>query len=181
MTKAMQSLTGSSPDIAEGYIAIGQILRPWGVRGEVKVALHTDFPERFLHLTLVFLGPEAQPAPVLSSRLLQGQALLKLEGYDNPEAAEALRGLWVQIPQDQLMPLPEDEHYVFEMIGVRVVSTDGRDLGEITEVLITGANDVLVVRHPGGEILVPYIDDVVVEEDLPARRIVIRPLPGLLD
>jgi 16S rRNA processing protein RimM len=177
----MQSLTGSSPDIADGYIAIGQILRPWGVRGEVKVALHTDFPERFQQLELVYLGPEARPVPVLASRMHQGQALLRLEGYDTPEAAEALRNLWIQVPQDQLMPLPEDEHYVFEMIGVHVVTTDGRDLGEIAEVLITSANDVLVIRSATGEILIPYIDDVVAEEDLPARRIVIRPLPGLLD
>lgn len=177
----MQSLTGRSPDIADGYFAIGQILRPWGVRGDVKVALHTDFPQRFQDLTLVYLGPEARPAQVLSSRMHQGQALLRLEGYDTPEAAEALRGLWIQLPQDQLMPLPADEHYVFEMIGVHVVTTDGRDLGEIAEVLITSANDVLVIRNAAGDILIPYIDDVVAEEDLPARRITIRPLPGLLD
>lgn len=176
-----ESLAGRSPEVAEGYIAIGQVAGPWGVRGEVKVNLHTDFPERFKTTTVVYLGPQAQPVRVLGSRLHGGQVLLRLEGYTTREAAEALRNLWVQVPRDQVVPLPEGEHYVFEMIGLRVRTADGRQLGVITEVLLTAANDVLVVEGDLGEVLIPYLSSVVVAEDMAAGEIVVQPPPGLLD
>lgn len=177
----MQSLTGRSPDIAAGYIAIGQIAGPWGVHGDVKVNLHTDFPERFQTTKVVYVGPQAQPLQVLSSRLHKGQVLLRLEGYDTPEATEELRNLWVQVPEAELVNLPEGEHYVFEMIGLAVRTTDGRNLGQITEILLSAANEILVVQGDLGEVLIPYISSVVVHEDLSAREIVIKPMPGLLE
>lgn len=177
----LESLAGRSPDIAEGYVAIGQVVGPWGVRGEVKVNLHTDFPERFKTTAVVYLGPEARPVRVLGSRLHKGQVLLRLEGYTTREAAEALRNLWVQVPRDQVMPLAEGEHYVFDMIGLQVHTTDGRLLGAVTEVLFTDANEVLVVQGEAGEVLIPYLSAVVAAEDMAAREIVIHPLPGLLD
>lgn len=177
----MESLTGKSTDVAEGYIAIGRVAGPWGVRGEVKVNLHTDFPERFKTTPIVYLGPEARPVRVLSSRRHKGQVLLRLEGYSTPESTEELRDLWVQVPHSELTVLPEDEHYVFEMIGLAVRTTDGRRLGAITEVLLTSANEVLVVRGESGEVLIPYLKSVVVAEDLAAGEIIVEPVPGLLD
>lgn len=177
----MERLTGYSPDIAKGYIAIGRINGPWGLRGEVKVTLHTDFPERFQDLSIVYLGPEARPVRLLSSRLYKGQILLRLEGYADRTAAEELRGQWVQIPREEVVPLPEGEHYAFELIGLRVLTTDGRDLGEIVEILFTGANEVFVVRSSTGEVLIPYVRDVVVREDLEAGTLWVEPIPGLLE
>lgn len=177
----MESLTGRSPDIAAGYIAIGQIVGPWGVHGDVKVNLHTDFPERFQTTQVVYVGPQAQPLQVLNSRQHKGQVLLRLEGYNTPEATEELRNLWVQVPEAELTSLPEGEHYIFEMIGLAVRTTDGRNLGQIMEVLLGEANEVLVVRGDLGEVLIPYINNVVVQENLDAGEIVIEPVPGLLD
>ncbi len=177
----MESLSGRSPDIAPGYIAIGQIVGAWGVHGDVKVNLHTDFPERFQTTEIIYLGVQAQPVRVLKSRLHKGQALLRLEGYETPEAVEALRNLWVQVPETDVVPLPEGEHYVFEMIGLAVHTTDGRYLGEIVEVLLTGANEVLVVQGNAGEVLIPYLSSIVVEEDVRGGHIVIEAVPGLLD
>lgn len=177
----MESLSGRSPDVADGYIAIGQIVAAWGVRGEVKVVLHTDFPQRFQHLETVYLGPRATPVALRSSRPLHGQILLRLAGCETRAEAEQLRGQWVQVPVAQAMPLAAGERYVFELVGLQVVTTDGRNLGEVVEVLLTAANEVLVVRGDSGEVLVPYINDVVVGEDLAGGRLLIAPVPGLLD
>lgn len=177
----MESLTGKSPDIAEGFVAIGQVVGAWGVHGDVKVAVHTDFPERFTTIQRVYLGPDARAWRVLKGRLHKGQALLRLEGIDQPEAVEPLRNLWVQIPLAEVMPLAEDEHYVFEMVGLRVRTTDGRDLGQVVEVLLTEANAVLVVHGEGDEVLIPYLANVVVAEDLAAGQLTVAPVPGLLD
>lgn len=177
----MESLSGYSSDLAEGFIAIGRISAPWGVRGDVKVTLHTDFPERFQEMEVVYLGPDARPVKLLDSRPHKGQMLIRLDGYPDRSAAEQLRGLWVQIPLDAVMPLPEDEHYVFELIGLQVQTTDGRDLGRIVEVLITGANEVFVVEGDQGQVLIPYISDVVIREDFEAGTIWVEPISGLLD
>lgn len=177
----MESFTGRSRDIADGYIAIGYISTVFGVKGEVKVALATDFPERFQGLETVYLGPEARPVRLLSSRPHQDQLLVRLEGYPDRTAALALPGLWIQVPESELVPLPEGEHYVFQLVGLQVRTTDGRRLGVIDEILSTPANEVFVVRDGAEEVLIPYIDDVIAEERLDAGEIVVRPVPGLLD
>lgn len=177
----MQSFTGRSPDIADGYIAIGHVAALFGVKGEVKVTLATDFPERFQGLETVYLGPEARPVRMLSSRPHQGSLLVRFEGYHDRDTAQTLQGLWIQVPQADILPLGEGEHYVFQLVGLRVLTTDGRDLGVIEEILSTPANEVFVVRGETGEVLVPYINDVIAEERLDAGEIIIHPVPGLLD
>lgn len=177
----MQSFTGRSPDIADGFIAIGHIAAVFGVKGEVKVTLATDFPERFQGLETVYLGPDARPVRMVSSRPHQDNLLVRLEGYDDRDAAQTLQGLWIQVPQADILPLGEGEHYVFQLVGLRVLTTDGRDLGVIEEILSTPANDVFVVRGEAGEVLIPYINDVIAEERLDAGEMIVHPLPGLLD
>ena len=177
----MESFTGRSPDIAAGYIAIGYIAALFGVKGEVKVTLATDFPQRFQRLETVYLGREAQPIRLISSRPHQDFLLVLLDGYNDRTTAEALLGQWLQIPESDLLPLGEGEHYVFQLAGLRVRTTDGRDLGVIAEILSTPANDVFVVQGPAGEVLVPYINDIVAEERLDMGEIIIHPMPGLLD
>ncbi len=177
----MESFTGRSPDIADGYIAVGHIGSVFGVKGEVRVTLATDFPERFRGLETVYLGPEARPARLLSSRPHQDAMLVRLEGYPDRTAAESLIGLWVQVPQAEVLPLGDGEYYVFQLIGLRVRTTDGRDLGVIDEILNTPANEVFVVQGEAGEVLIPYINDVIAEERLDAGEIIVHPVPGLLD
>jgi len=83
---------------------------------------------------------------------------------------------------EDVTPLQEGEQYVFNLIGVRVRTTDGRDLGAITEVLATGANEVFVVQaEDGSEVLIPYISDVIASEHIELGEIVVHPVPGLLD
>jgi 16S rRNA processing protein RimM len=108
--------------------------------------------------------------------------LVRLEGATDRTAAEALRGLWIEIPETDVAPLEEGEQYIFKLIGLRVRTTDGRELGVIAEILSTGANDVFVVHSQAGdEVLIPYISDVIASEQIELGEIVVHPVPGLLD
>ena len=111
----------------------------------------------------------------------RGLVLLQLEGIGDRTAAEALIRARVLVPATALPPLDEHEFYYHEIEGFRVDTTDGRHLGEVAETFATGLNDVWVVRGTGREYLIPVIADVVQTIDREARRILIDPLPGLLD
>jgi len=163
------------------FLVIGRILRPHGVRGELKIELHTDYPERLSQHPSLFLGPEHQNYPLEGVRFHKGNALIKLAGCDDRNTADELRGLLVQIPVEWAVPLEEGEFYHFQIVGVKVITEQGEHLGEITEVIETGANDVYSVKGPHGVLLIPAIDEVVRELDLNQRRMVINPLPGLFD
>ena len=175
-----------SPQVTNGYMAIGRIIAPHGIRGEIKVEVLTDFPERFKPGTHVSLGagtedPEARPAKIAAARPHKGGFLVKLDIVPDRNAAELVRNRYLLIPAADAMPLGEHENYLHDLIGLEVETTDGQHLGELREVLFTNANDVYVVCGPAGEVLLPAIRDVVLQVDLPARRMVVALPEGLLD
>jgi len=161
------------------YLAIGKILAPWGIKGEVKVEILTDFPQRFALLRRVFLGRKARPVELEGFRLHKGFALLKFAGYDDRTSAESLRGLLVQIPLEEAMPLGEGEYYPHQIIGLEVWTEEGEYLGEVTDILFTGANEVCVVQKGEEEVLIPAVEEVVLEVDLEKGRMLVRLLEGL--
>ena len=170
--------------IPDGYMAIGMISSAHGLRGEVKVELHTDFPERFAPSVTVYLGEELDKAVINSARPHQGQLLVQFRGHETRESAEELRGLWVFIPEDEAVALDEDTYFVHDIIGLSVQTSAGRLLGTVSEVLFTGANDVYVVEtpdEPRKEILLPAIADVIKQVDLDQGILTVELLPGLLD
>ena len=170
--------------IPEGYLAVGLITSAHGLRGEVKVELHTDFPERFAPGIDVYLGEELEKATISASRPHQGQLLLQFEGYESRVAADLLRGLWIFIPDDEAVELEEDTYFVHDIIGLSVQTAGGKLLGTLSEVLFTGANEVYVVAtpdEPSREILLPAIADVIKEVDLENGILTVELLPGLLD
>lgn len=154
------------------------MLGAWGVRGDLKV-LPLAPPEVFAKGRTVHLGET--PRKIERSRPHDKILHLKLAGVDNREDANELRGAYLELPEGELPSPGEDTYYHYQLIGLRVATTGGEELGEIAEILSTGCNDVFVVRGPRGEVLIPGIDDVVVEVDIPGGRMVIEPLPGLLD
>jgi 16S rRNA processing protein RimM len=164
------------------FIAIGRITRPYGIRGEVAVEVLTDFPERFDSIEVVYLGDalEAQAWQVTATRWHKDRVLLTLQSCEDRTAAERLRGLLVQVPIEEAMPLPEDEYYTYELIGLDVVTVEGEDLGRVSDVLFTSANDVYVVVGPRGQILLPAIADVIERIDLDAGQMVVRLMEGLV-
>lgn len=113
-------------------------------------------------------------------RTVSGKTVVKLSGVDDRNAAEALRGQLLEVPEAELMALPPDTYFHHQIVGLTVMTTDGRELGAVTEILQTGSNDVYVVRGER-EYLIPAIGDVVKEVDLRAGRLVLDPIPGLLD
>src|SRR5690554_4604612 len=113
--------------------------------------------------------------------LFRSLVLVKLEGLDDRDSAQALRGALLQVARDAVHPLPPGEYYVFEIVGLAVYDETGRHLGVVADVLETRANDVYVVdRADGqGELLLPAIRDVILRIDLEQGRMDVRLLPGL--
>jgi 16S rRNA processing protein RimM len=161
------------------------VSRPHGVRGEIRVEIITEYPERLsLHADFYLAHPDSPTTvrryQVEKVRIHRDVALLKLAGCDDRNTADELRGLLVQIPIEDAVPLEEGEYYLYQIIGVRVETEDGEGLGQVVDVIETGANDVYVVRGPRGEVLLPAIEDVVLDLDLETRRMVVHLLTGLL-
>jgi len=163
------------------YLAIGRIVGPHGVRGEVKVKVLTDFPERFDVGSRLLLEGESFQREVLSTRPHKGMLLVRFSGLPNRNAVEALRGKYLFIDRNEAMPLGENEFYEDELVGLRVETMAGAYLGELAEVMWTGANDVYVVRRDKSEWLLPAIADVIQVVDVDAGVMRVTLLPGLLD
>ncbi len=162
------------------YLTIASVLAPWGTRGELKVRIETDFPERFERLQRVYLGAEHLPYELEGFRRHQDHGLLKLKGCDSPQSAAKLRDMEVQIPLAEAMPLPHGQYYTYQIEGLQVRTEDGEALGSVTEVLFTAANPVLVVRGARGEVLIPKLPEVVLEISPQAGYVIVRLPPGLL-
>jgi 16S rRNA processing protein RimM len=161
------------------YLVIGQVVGARGLGGELKVRIETDDPERFFDLEWAYLGEEHERWRVESARLFKGVALLKLAGVSDRTAAEALRSQYVYVSGDDALPLAEGEYYYHQIEGLRVRSDTGEDLGRVTEILSTGANDVYVVMGPEGELLLPAIKEVILDIDLEHELLTVHLLEGL--
>ena len=164
----------------DSYLAIAKVVAPHGVKGEVRCQILTDFPERFARTKRIFLGGEHKITQVKRARVDRGRALLKLEGVDSRESAQKLVGMIVFVPDSEAVTLPPGTYFWHDIIGLAVRSTDGAELGPVTEILETGSNDVYVVRGERGEVLIPATQEVVRTIDVQAGVITIKVLEGLL-
>jgi 16S rRNA processing protein RimM len=163
------------------FVVIGEITKPHGVRGELRVLTHTDYPDRFTWLEKIYVGADdPQPYVVEGVRRHKGMILLKLAGFDYRDQAESLRGQLLLIPETEVVALEEGEYYHFQLEGLQMETVAGEPLGIVTQVMETGANLIFVVQGGAREILIPHTDEVVQEIDLDNGRIIIQPLPGLL-
>lgn len=157
------------------YLIIGEILRPQGLKGEVKVRPITQDESRFLDLDHVLLLREGAYVPhaVQCTRLHQGLVYLRFEGVNDRDGAETLRGQLIYVDRGHALKLPEDQHFIVDLIGLEVVDTQGNPLGRLAEILTPGGNDVYVVRGPRGEILMPALKALVLDIDLERGRILV--------
>lgn len=172
--------------VPDGYLVVGQITSAHGLKGEVAVELHTDFPERFQPGITLYLGDALAPAAITQARPHKGNMLLQFEQSHSREDAESLRGLWLYIEEDEAAELEEGSYWIHDIIGLTVLSTDGSELGTISDVMATGANDVYIVQPALGvnndrELLLPAIPEVVQTVDLDAGTMTVALLPGLLE
>lgn len=161
------------------FIAIGQVIAPWGLKGKLKVTIATDFPQRFAPHSQIYI--DRQPMTIASTEWHKGKVIIKLDTIDDIEEAEKLRGQAVEIHHSQLHPLPEGQYYHFQLIGLEVWTTEGKRLGKVVSILSAQSNDNYVVSSNEGEILIPAIEDVVKSIDLENGRITIEAIEGLLN
>ncbi len=163
------------------YLQVGEIVAPFGTRGELKVLLDTDFPELILGASYLFVGDPPTRRTVEWARPHQGMVRLKLAGCDRRDDAERLRGQPLQVrAEDAPAPVPAaGEYYYHQLIGLQAWTVQGELLGSVVDVFPTGSNAVLVVRDGARELLLPAIEEVVPEVDLVAGRLLVRLLEGL--
>lgn len=162
------------------YLAVARVVRPFGVRGELKLEVLTGFPEKLGRLSRVYVGEQATPHEVMRFQWHGDKLLLQLADVCDRNAAEELRGQLVQIAREDAVELAPGQFYEHQIIGLSVVTTGGEPLGQVIEVLATGANDVYVVQGPRGQVLLPARVEVVRTIDLDTGTMTVTLLPGLL-
>jgi 16S rRNA processing protein RimM len=162
----------SDPD--PGHVAVGRVLAPFGLKGELKVQSLTDNEDRFAPKSKLWAGQ--QPVTVANSRSAGGHLYLTLKGYPDRSSIERFRGALLQVPESMLPALPEGHYYRYQLLGLTVVDREGHVIGKLDEIIETGANDVYRVRaEDGSDVLLPALNDVIISIDLEARRMVVDP------
>jgi 16S rRNA processing protein RimM len=181
---------------ADAFLIVARVLRAHGTRGELGCEIITEFPERFSNTKRVFLSPPAGPgrmeplagvAPrpmrVTRARLAphrgHAEVILELGDVSDRDEAETLHGWLVQVPKAEAWKLPRGRYYWHQIVGLRVVTTGGEEIGTVAEILETGANDVYVVKGGGRERLIPAIKQVVKKIAPEQGEIVVELIPGM--
>lgn len=166
----------------EDMLRVGVFANTHGVRGEIKVFPTTDDAQRFKKLKKVYLdtGKEKMELEISSVRFFKNLVILKFKGIDNINDIEKYKGKDLLVTRDQAVPLEEDEYFIYDIIGAKVVTEDGNEFGQLKEVLQTGANDVYVVKTTEGkEILLPVIEECILDIDIENKVVTAHIMPGL--
>lgn len=172
--------TSGSPHGEPLYLTVGFLRRPHGLRGEIVMDLHTDFPERLRRGRKMFVSEQYKPVTIQSVREHQNGVLIKFAGIDTPEDAGQFRNQWVYVKAKDVPPLPEGHIYQHELYGFKVVDENDVPLGELVEIIETGANNVYVVKDESGrELLLPNIPAVILDLDTARRLMRVHLLEGL--
>ena len=169
----------------EQFLRIGTITNTHGLRGEVKVFPSTDDIRRFSDLEAVFLD-EAHGRKKLSvrqARYFKQMVILAFEEIGSIEEAEKIKGCEIFVDREHAVPLEEGEYYYADLIGMKVVTSDGEELGILRDILETGANDVYLVssKHYGKDIMIPAIESCIKNVDIEEGLMTVELLPGLLE
>ncbi|CAM3944620.1 ribosome maturation factor RimM [Paenibacillus alkaliterrae] len=172
----------------EKWFTVGKIVNTHGIRGELKVLSQTDFADvRFAAGSkLLMLNEESgdsMEVKVISSRSHKNVYIVKLEGFNDINLVEKYKGWVLKVSEAELVPLDEGEYYYHEIIGCRVLTEEGEELGVISEILSPGANDVWVVDRPKGagkQLLLPVIDDVLISVNIKEKLVTVRLMEGLI-
>ena len=160
-------------------MVVGRVIRAHGSDGAIRVQSHSDNPARFqVGSSLTIAG---KTRVISDFRMLPGgYALLRLDGLESADSVRALSGQWLVAPDEPVPDLPPGEYYHYQLVGLNVVTDQGEDLGTLQEVLVTGSNDVYVVKSASAaEILLPAVSQVIKDVDLPAGRMLVHLINGL--
>lgn len=166
------------------FFNVGKIVNTHGIRGELKVMPLTDFPEeRFAKGSKLVIDTEKDIIPVVvdSARYHKNMYVVKLEGYGNINEVEKYKGSMLKVSEEYQTELPDHEFYFHQIVGCDVITDEGEELGKVKEILTPGANDVWVVKMKNGkEVLLPYIDEVVLHVDINNKKVTVHVMEGLI-
>lgn len=163
------------------FLAVGQVLRPHGVRGALLIQSDTELIYTITPGSKVYMGETHAPITVIRLNPHRKQFLLTVEEIKSREEADRFRGAVLEIDFTDAEPLPEGQFYHWQLEGIEVYSEENERLGVLEQIIITGANDVYVVRsETGEEVLLPAIESVIKSVNLQARRMIVHILPGLV-
>ena len=167
----------------EDFFQVGIYTNTHGIRGEIKVFPTTDDPKRFKKLKQVIMRTpkEDRIYTIEQVRFAKQMVLLKFKDVDTINDIERYKGSGLFVPRAEAVPLGKDEYFIADLIGITVSTEEGRVLGQLQEVLQTGANDVYVIRGEEREWLLPAIADCVQKVDVEAGTMTVRLMPGLED
>lgn len=165
------------------WLLIGQVVGVFGVHGELKVRPATDFPERFLNTSTLYIGERHVPTSVAAARVLPKQVLVTLAGVTDATAAGKYRGALLYVPLREAVALPPNQYYLHDVIGLRAERPDGTPLGTISDIYTGPGNDIFAVSEAGTgrEVLVPAVAEMIKRVDVAAGVVVMDPIPGLFD
>ncbi len=162
-------------------LAVGKLLHAHGVHGEMLMEVYTDFPERLVPGVVLYLASAGDSLHLTRRRAHKGGLLMTFAGYTTPEAVSQFRNQILYVRADDRPPLAEGEYYHHQLLNLHVTSDAGVSLGMVSEILVTGASDVLVVhREFGPELLIPIADRFIRTIDLLKREITVHLIPGML-
>lgn len=174
--------TGSSSAEEPVFVVIGKFRKPHGIRGEIRMTVLTDFPDLIEEGLTIYVGDKHLPYQIRNLRWKGEDLLVSLEEMPDRTAVEIFRNILVYVKSEDIPEPLEGEYYLHQLIGMEVITDEGENLGRLTEVILTGANDVYLVSPPQGkEILLPAIEEVVLEIDLDEKTMLVHLLPGLID
>ena len=160
------------------YFDVGKIVNTHGIRGNLKVVSHSDDPDKFFKLERVLIDGEA--FEIESAKGNKQFVLLKLKGIDDMNAAIKLKGKIMKVPETDALELGEDEYYIRDIYDMEVYEEDGEHLGIICDIIVTGANDVYVVRKEGvKDLLIPAIRSCVLDVNVEQKKMTVKLLEGL--
>lgn len=168
----------------EDLVAIANIVRTRGLKGEVVADVLTDFPDRFESLDVVTAVRESGERFELNIERFwfqNGRVILKFAGFDTVETGETLRNVEICVAESEAVELDEDEFFDWELAGCKVETTDGTEIGEVTELMRTGGTELLVVAGEAKEYLIPFATAICVEVDIENKLIKVDPPDGLLE
>lgn len=170
------------------FLLVGKIVNTHGVRGELKIVPQTDFPEeRFAKGSVLYAftsasSEQGEQLKVQASRIHKGTWIVKFEEYNNINDVLRFKGGVLKVSKADQVELEDGQYYYHEIIGCEVFTENGDRLGSVKEILAPAANDVWVVKREGNkDLLIPVIDEVVLDVDIVQKRITIHVLEGLLD
>lgn len=168
----------------ENLLLIGKIVRPHGLRGEIKIISFAESVETFNNLDTIYLKKSdgsTQPLHISKARQNKNLIILGLKEVSTIDGAEEMRGIELFIDEKDLEELPEGEYYQRDLIGLSVLTVEGLELGIIKDIIPTGSHDLIVVKNGSEEHLIPAIKDVMRDVNLKEGKLIIEPLEGLLD